>query len=57
MEFLIFWLIFAFACFMLAKKKNRNEWLAAFMGFVFGIFALIYYLVVDKVPDETSGTN
>ena len=51
MEYFIIWLIFAFACYMLAKKKNRNEWLAAFMGLLFGIFPLIYYLVVDKVPD------
>lgn len=48
MEFIIIWILFGAACYALAKDKNRNAGLAAVMGCLFGIFALIYYLVVDK---------
>lgn len=47
MEIIIIWVLFGGVCYLLAKEKNRNEWLAAFMGVLFGIFALIYYIAVD----------
>ena len=57
MEFIICWLLFGAVCYLLAKNKNRNEWVAALMGALFGIFALIYYAVVDKVPKDGEQTN
>lgn len=48
MEFIICWLLFGGVCYLLAKEKNRNTAVAAIMGCLFGIFALIYYIVVDK---------
>lgn len=48
MEFIICWLLFGGICYYLAKEKNRNTGLAAIMGCLFGIFALIYYIAVGK---------
>ena len=42
------WLCFAVLCCVIAKEKNRNEIVAFICGLIFGIFALIYYCVVDK---------
>lgn len=47
MELIIVWVLFGGICYLLAKEKNRNEWLAAFMGVLFGIFAVAYYIIVD----------
>lgn len=52
MEFIIFWLLFGGCCYAIAKSKNRNEWVALTCGILFGIFALIYYIVVDKKVDN-----
>lgn len=43
--FLIFiWIpFFSITCFKLAIQRNKNEWMAAFMGMFFGVFALLYY--------------
>ena len=57
MEFILIWLLFGAVCYLLAKNKNRNEWVAAIMGALFGVFALIYYAVVSKLPDDTTQTN
>lgn len=59
MEFVIFWLLFGGCCFAIAKNKNRNEWVALICGILFGIFALIYYIVVDKkkVESDTSSNG
>jgi steroid 5-alpha reductase family enzyme len=48
MEILIIWALFGVACYAIAKNKNRNEWVGALCGVLFGIFALVYYLIVDK---------
>ena len=45
---IIIWLIFGVICYLLAKKKGRNEKVGLFVGTVFGIFALIYYLLVGR---------
>lgn len=50
MEMLICWLLFGAVCYFIAKEKNRDTTVAAIMGCLFGIFALIYYIVVDKKP-------
>lgn len=52
MEMIICWILFGAVCYLIAKNKNRNEWLAAAMGALFGVFALIYYIAVSKLPAE-----
>ena len=53
---LIIWLLCGFVCYMIAQKKNRNEWLAALLGCLFGIFAIIGYLIVSKKEDAPTNT-
>lgn len=51
---LIIWLLCGFVCYLIAQKKNRNEWLAALLGCLFGIFAIIGYAVISKKEDTTT---
>ncbi len=39
------WIAMAILCWAVAKNKGRDEWIAFAVGLLFGIFALIYYLV------------
>uniref|UniRef100_A0A7C3WW89 Zinc-ribbon domain-containing protein n=1 Tax=Dictyoglomus turgidum TaxID=513050 RepID=A0A7C3WW89_9BACT len=49
MTFVIFIsLLCSILCYFLARKKERNKIVALFAGFLFGIFAIIYYLIVGK---------
>ena len=50
MKAIILCVLFGAVCYFLAKEKNRDTTVAAIIGGLFGIFALIYYLVVDKKP-------
>lgn len=47
MEFIICWLLFGVVCYCLAEKKNKNTTWAVVGGVLFGIFAVIYYLLCD----------
>lgn len=40
--------VFGMICALMAKKKDRSEGWAFFFGFLFGIFALIYYLFCEE---------
>lgn len=42
---LIVWIAFALICYALAKKKGKNEIIAIAMGLLFGLFAVIYYIL------------
>jgi hypothetical protein len=53
MEFII-WLLCGFVCYMIAQKNGRNEWLGAVLGCLFGIFAIIGYLIAGKKNDGTT---
>lgn len=57
MEMIICWILFGAVCYLIAKNKNRNEWLAAAMGALFGVFALIYYIAVSKLPEDGNNTT
>jgi hypothetical protein len=47
--FIIFtWCFWAVLCGILADKKNRSIGWGIVSGFIFGIFAVIYYLCVSK---------
>jgi len=48
MELIILWILFGIGCWAIAKNKNRDEATAFICGCLFGIFALVYYLVVGK---------
>jgi sugar phosphate permease len=50
MFIIIIWLGCAFGCYWLAQSKGRNVALAAIMGLLFGIFALVVYAVLKKTP-------
>jgi hypothetical protein len=45
-------IVWSIVCYQLAKGKNRNTGAAAVTGFLFGIFAVIYYLCVGKRHDS-----
>lgn len=40
---ILFGVLFAAACFYIARLLGRNEVIAAFLGFFFGIFAILFY--------------
>lgn len=52
---LIFWLLvssfFAYICSRIAKAQNRDPLIAAVMGFIFGLIAVIIYLIAGKKED------
>jgi len=43
LSFFIFAFIWAYLCYSLAQKKDKNKGVAFFMGLIFGIFAVLYY--------------
>lgn len=52
---LIVWALMGFWCYKIAEKHNRNKGLAAVLGVLFGIFAVLgYYIAGDKKPDAVS---
>lgn len=51
---LIVWALMAYGCYYLAKKKNYNTNLAIVLGVLFGIFALIGYLIVGEKKDSAT---
>lgn len=52
----IIWLLCGVVCYLIAQKKNRNVWLAAALGCLFGIFAIIGYALVGKVEENQNPT-
>lgn len=45
---LIIWAACSFGCYKLAESKNRNAPLAAVMGVLFGLIALLVYACLGK---------
>lgn len=45
---LIIWVICAFACYKIAEEQNRNTTVAAILGVLFGILAILGYLIAGK---------
>lgn len=50
MEFLFAWVAFAAAAASLAKGKNRNVFLWAFIGLLIGPFAVLVVAMMKPVP-------
>jgi hypothetical protein len=48
---LIVWALCSFGCYKIAESNGRDTTLAAVMGFIFGIFAIVVYAVIGK-PKE-----
>jgi hypothetical protein len=48
MEFLIFWAIFAGMCYLIAEKNGRDTRWAIIWGALFGVFAVLGYLIAGK---------
>ena len=46
------WIACAVVCYNLANAKGREAGVAAVCGFLFGVFALIYYCAVPKLEKE-----
>jgi hypothetical protein len=42
---IVSWVILGLLCMALAKKKGKEPIMALAMGLLFGIFAVVYYLV------------
>lgn len=49
---LIIWAACGFGCYKLAESKNRNAPLAACLGVLFGLFALIVYACLNKKEEK-----
>lgn len=45
---IIIWILFGFACYKIAENQGRNVWLALVLGILFGIFAVIGYLIAGN---------
>ena len=45
---LIVWALCALACYKIAEKNHRDTTLAAIMGFIFGIFAIVVYALIGE---------
>lgn len=45
---IIFWILNAFICYYLAKIQKRNTTIALILGFLFGVFAILYYIVTKR---------
>ena len=43
---------FGLCCSKLAIQRNKNDLMAAFMGMLFGVFALLYYGLSLKEREE-----
>ena len=46
------WIACAVVCYNLANAKGREAGVAAVCGFLFGVFAMIYYCFVPKLDKE-----
>lgn len=45
---LIIWIACAWGCYTIAENNGRNSTLAAILGLLFGVFAIIGYAIAGK---------
>jgi len=48
------WILAGLVCRNLALSKNRDPFTAFWMGVLFSLFAVVYYLTVPKNADDHS---
>lgn len=51
---IVIWAAFAYWCYRIAQRNGRSEGLAIFMGFLFGICAVIVYYIIGKTAELKS---
>lgn len=49
---LLIWALMGFWCYKIAEKNGRDTTLAAVLGVVFGIFAVLGYAIAGKKTPE-----
>ena len=54
---LAFWTLWVVLCYKIAEKNGRSTGLACAMGLLFGLFAVIVYLVIGKKEPEVITKN
>lgn len=52
MTYLLFWLLSALICMSLAKTRGRSEAVGFLCGLIFGIFAIMYYLIAGDTVEQ-----
>lgn len=52
MLYIIFAIVFSLLCGYIAKRKNKNRTTAYILGFLLGLLALCYYLIVPADESE-----
>lgn len=45
---ILVWLLCGFGCYKIAEKNDRDTTIAAIVGVIFGIFAILGYLIAGK---------
>lgn len=50
---LAFWVLWVVLCYKIAEKNHRNIGLACVMGLLFGLFAVIAYLIIGEKKVDT----
>lgn len=53
MLYIIFAIIFSLLCGYIAKRKNKNRTCAYILGFLLGLIALMYYLIIPANKDDS----
>ncbi len=53
---LISCVIWALICYKIAENRGRSKWLAFGLGFLFGFFALIGYLIAGESKERKAET-
>jgi len=45
---ILVWILCGFVCYKIAEKNGRNKTTAAIVGAIFGLFAILGYLIAGK---------
>lgn len=54
---LLLWALCSFSCYKIAETNHRNPIIAAVLGFVFGIIAVIIYLIIGESKNDQTTHN
>ena len=59
MEFiyLLIWVLCGLACYKMAERQGRNEFVGAALGVLFGVFAIIGYAIVGPKTPPSAGAH
>ena len=54
---LLLWALCSFSCYKIAEINHRNTTIAAILGFIFGIIAIVVYLIIGKPKNDQATHN